>query len=135
MRENKENQHTNDYRHKETFIYTYSAKQQDEINSIKQKYVPRNENKMEHLRRLDKSAEVKGTIVSIVLGVIGTMLLGLGMCCIMVWSDVLFGVGIIVGVLGIIVIAIAYPLYTGIIKKERTKIAPMILKLAEELEN
>ena len=39
---------------KDGFRYTYSAKDQEEIRSIRQKYVPREEDKMERLRRLDR---------------------------------------------------------------------------------
>ena len=40
---------------KESFHYTYSAKQQEEIQSIRKKYLPQ-EDKMEQLRRLDLPA-------------------------------------------------------------------------------
>ena len=50
---------------KNTFEYTYSAKQQEEIAAIKKKYMPVEEDKMETLRRLDKSVERPGTILSI----------------------------------------------------------------------
>ena len=63
------------------FEYTYSAKNQKEIESIRKKYLPKEEDKMETLRRLDKSAEKPGTMAGIIVGVIGTMLLGIGMCC------------------------------------------------------
>ena len=49
----------------ETFTYTYSAKQQEEIRNIQKKYLPREEDKMEQLRRLDRSAARKGTILSV----------------------------------------------------------------------
>lgn len=45
---------------KETFEYTYSAKQQQEIENIRKKYLPKEEDKMEQLRRLDRSATKKG---------------------------------------------------------------------------
>ena len=41
---------------KDVFQYTYSAKQQEEIEAIRKKYLPPQEDKMEQLRRLDKSA-------------------------------------------------------------------------------
>ena len=47
-----------------SFHYTYSAKQQEEIQHIREKYLPKTEDKMEQLRRLDRSATKKGTIVS-----------------------------------------------------------------------
>ena len=118
---------------KETFQYTYSATQQEEIEQIRKKYLPQQEGKMEQLRRLDKSTTQKGTIISIIVGVIGTLLLGIGMCCTMVWEETWFIPGILIGLLGIAAVSIAYPLYTWITKKEREKLAPQILKLTEEL--
>lgn len=118
---------------KETFTYTYSAKQQDEVKKIREKYMPKEESKMEQLRRLDRSVTQKGTMVSIIVGVISTLILGVGMCCTMVWGDKLFVLGIIVGIIGIIGVSAAYPLYNYVTKKEREKIAPEIIRLTDEL--
>lgn len=51
---------------KETFTYTYSAVQQEEIKRIRAKYVPsaQTEDKMERLRRLDREATKPGRIAS-----------------------------------------------------------------------
>ena len=118
---------------KETFEYTYSAKQQQEIENIRKKYLPKEEDKMEQLRRLDRSATKKGTMVSIILGTVSALILGVGMCCTMVWPETLFIPGIIVGIIGIAGVADAYPIYLSITRKERKKLAPQILKLTEEL--
>lgn len=117
----------------DTFTYTYSAKQQEEIRSIREKYLPKEEDKMEQLRRLDRSATKKGTVISLLAGVMGCLVMGVGMCCTMVWMGNLFIPGIILGLIGIAFIAAAYPLYVRITKKEREKLAPQILKLTEEL--
>ena len=116
------------------FQYTYSAKEQNEIKRIKQKYLPREEiaDNMEKLRMLDKSAETPGVIVSIILGISGTLLLGVGMCCVMVWTKFLLGV--IVGIIGIITLSFAYPAYKRITKRRREIIAPEIIRLTDELE-
>ena len=112
---------------KETFEYNYSAKQQKEIKTIREKYVPKEENKMEQLRRLDASATKPGTAASIIVGVIGALLFGIGMCCTMVWMGNLFIPGIVIGVAGLLAIAAAYPVYTHITKKQREKLAPEIM--------
>ena len=117
---------------KETFSYTYSAKQQEEIKKIREKYLPKEANKMEQLRRLDESVTRKGTVFSLVVGIIGTLVLGVGMCCCLVWTD-FFAVGIVVGLVGIAIVSAAYPLYNYITKKEREKIAPEIIRLTDEL--
>ena len=117
---------------KEKFSYTYSAKQQEEVQRIRQKYIPNEESKMDRLRKLDKSVERPGMIVAITLGIIGTLLFGVGMTCTMVWTDY-FVLGIVVGVVGIALLAFCYPLYSMITGRRRKKLAPQILELSEEL--
>lgn len=120
---------------KETFHYTYSASRQQEIKSIREKYAPvtPEEDKMERLRKLDASATKPGTIVSLIVGSISTLVLGVGMCCTMVWADTLFIPGIVIGVIGITGVIAAYPLYDKITKKQREKLAPEIMRLSDEL--
>lgn len=118
---------------KNTFEYTYSAKQQEEVEAIKRKYMPVQEDKMETLRKLDKSVSQPGTIVGLLLGIVGTLIMGTGMSMVMVFDKVFFIPGIIVGILGIIILASAYPVYKKITEKQKEKIAPQILALSEEL--
>ena len=118
-----------------TFNYTYSALQQEEIKQIRDKYAPpeEKEDKMEQLRRLDKSVTKPGTIVSIIIGTIGTLIFGFGLSCTMVWTDTLLVPGIIIGIVGGAGIVAAYPLFNCITKKQREKLAPEIVKLSDEL--
>ena len=118
---------------KNSFYYTYSAKQQDEIQNIRKKYLPKEQDKMEQLRKLDRNVTKKSSGIAIVLGVVGCLLLGIGMCCTLVWMGNWFVPGVVIGIIGIAAIGVAYPLYVYNNKKEREKIAPLILKLTEEL--
>ena len=119
---------------KETFNYTYSASQQQEIKRIREKYAAptQEEDKMERLRKLDESVTRPGTIVSLIVGIIGALVMGTGMSCIMVWENLLIP-GVILGVIGMIGVIAAYPLYSRITKKQREKLAPEILRLSDEL--
>lgn len=117
----------------ETFTYSYSAKQQEEIKNIRKKYLPPEEDKMEQLRRLDASVTRPGTIASLAAGIIGALILGIGMCCCMVWGGGWFIPGIIIGLIGIVTLVLAYPLYVKLTEKQRKKLAPEILRLTEEL--
>lgn len=116
------------------FNYTYSAPEQNEIKKIREKYLIKDESsdKLTKLRKLDKSAEAPGKIAAITLGIIGTLLLGIGMCFVMVWTN--YVPGIIIGVLGIVILSVAYPVYKTITKIRRQIVAPEILKLTDELE-
>ena len=116
-----------------SFEYTYSAKRQKEVEEIRKKYLPPKEDKLETLRRLDRETERPGTMAAIALGITGTLLLGVGMCCTMVWKGMLFIPGIIIGILGIVIISGGYPTYKKITGDERKKVADQILELSEEL--
>ncbi len=118
---------------KEVFNYTYSAKQQTEIENIRKKYMPAEEDKLELLRRLDKSVTQKGAILSLIVGIAGALIFGTGMCCCMVWMERWFIPGIFIGIAGMIIAMLAYPLFISITKKEREKIAPEIMRLTDEL--
>lgn len=126
---------------KESFNYTYSAKEQEEIKAIRKKYAvqEQTEDKMTQLRRLDAGVYSKATTASLVIGIIGTLMMGSGMSLIMTDIGEMFGtvlaliIGISVGVVGIILVCLAYPLYNRTLKKEREKIAPEILRLTDEL--
>ena len=119
----------------EKFNYSYSAKQSAEVEKIRKKYTEptEKEDKMEKLRRLDASASKPGIITAWCLGIAGALLLGVGMCCTMVWADTLFVPGIVIGVVGIACVAAAPAVYKRITKKRRKKLAPEILRLTDEL--
>lgn len=118
----------------ESFEYTYSAPEHEEIKRIREKYLPKDEReqKLEALRRLDQSVTQKATWASVTLGTASTLVMGVGMCCCLVWTQ-LFALGIIIGVIGILGIALAYPMYRHIAEKERARVAPEILRLTQEL--
>lgn len=117
----------------EAFSYTYSAKQQAEINSIRKKYLPKEENKLERLRELDESVAQKASAAALVIGIVGALVMGLGMSCVLVWADRWLITGIIIGSIGIALVSLAYPVYNYTVKKERERIAPEIIRLSDEL--
>ncbi|MDD6142812.1 MAG: hypothetical protein PUD16_04900 [bacterium] len=117
----------------ETFSYTYSAKQQAEIQEIRKKYLPKEEDKLTQLRKLDEQPVRKACSVSLTVGIISSLILGFGMSCCMVWGGKWFVPGIMVGLIGLAGCAAAYPLYQYVVKKERRKIAPRVIALTDEL--
>ena len=116
--------------------YYYSAKENEEIKRIRDKYrePDKKETKLEQLRMLDKSVTKSVTAVSLTVGILGALILGLGMSCIMVWAEKMFVAGIIFGILGIVICALAYPIHKRKTEKKRKEIAPLILKLTDELQ-
>lgn len=128
---------------KETFRFTYSAKEQEEIKAIRKKYEVGEpaEDKMTQLRRLDSAVTQKATTVSLIFGIIGALIMGIGMSLAMTEIGETIGlnggmemlIGIVVGIIGIVFVSLAYPLYNHTLKNEREKIAPEIIRLTDEL--
>ena len=117
------------------FTFTYSARQQEEIKQIRQKYAPPQENKMDQVRRLDRRAETPPVVIALTTGIFGTLVLGAGMSAVLAGPVQWFIPGIIVGVIGLVVAGITYPLYLRMVKKYREKFAPEIMKLLDELKD
>ena len=127
----------------QTFEYTYCAKEREEIKAIRQKYAAQEqpEDKLVALRRLDAQVTEKATVVYLVLGILGALIMGSGMSLAMTDIGELLGlnaamamlVGIGVGVVGMVMAGMAYPAYNRMVKKQREKIAPEILRLTDEL--
>lgn len=117
---------------KPSFSYTYSSKQQEEVKRIRQKYLPPEADKMAQLRALDERATRPGKVAALTIGILSTLVLGVGMCCTMVWTD-FFVLGVVVGIIGLVGVGCAYPLYTLLTGREREKLAPQILQLSREL--
>lgn len=117
----------------EKYEYTYSSIEQEEVRKIREKYIPKEEDKLTRLQKLDNSATNKATMVAIIIGVISALIMGTGMSFCMVWTDTLMIPGIIIGIIGMVGIGLAYPVYNIVLKNEREKIAPEVIRLSEEL--
>ncbi len=127
------------------FQYSYSAGEQAELKRIREKYLtataPASLSAMERIRQLDESVTRKGTIIALAFGIVGTLLMGVGMSLIMTelkeilgaYRDMSLIIGIIIGLIGMIGVIVAYPLYQYITAGERKKVAPEILRLTDEL--
>ena len=133
----------NGNQNKSAFSYTYSAKEQAELKRIREKYTRPTEaaDKMERLRRLDASVTARAEAAALVLGIVGALVFGFGMSLCMTDLSVFFGLrrtaamglGIASGILGGTLVALAYPVYSFVTKRERARVAPEIIKLTDEL--
>lgn len=118
-----------------TFHYTYSASQNREVQAIREKYITKEESKLEKLQRLDRSVKLKAGITSMCFGIIGCLLFGIGMCMGLGVFGAFSALCLIPGMIGALMMIIAYPVYSLVEKKKKTEVAPTILRLSEELMN
>lgn len=115
------------------FIYQYSAARNREVESIRKKYLPREERKMDILRRLDRQVQSAGIIPALCTGIVGTLVFGIGMCF---GLDVFAGgdwLSILFCFLGTVIMIPAYFVYRYLSEKAREELSPEILRLSEEI--
>lgn len=120
------------------FTYTYSAPTENErreIEDIRRRYGGESpqESDMAKLRALDKKVKSTATAWSIVLGVIGLLIFGLGMTLTLEWSQIVWGV--VVSIVGCVPMGFAYPLYKYVFNKNKQKYGKEIVKLSDKLLN
>ena len=122
----------------ENFSYTYCAEQKREVEEIRKKYLPKEEDKMEQLRKLHSIPAHKARAVALTLGILGSLILGTGMSMVLTdmaasWGMGAMVAGILLGLVGLVLAALAYPAYNRVLQTERRRIAPQILQLTDEL--
>ena len=117
------------------FTYNYSAARNKEVESIRRKYLPEEESKLETLKQLDYKVQSAGMIESLCIGIIGALVFGIGMCFFLevfagaTWITVLFMIK------GTLLMIPAYPIYKKIARKTKAELTPEILRLSEEIMN
>ncbi len=116
-----------------TFIYQYSAQRNREVEFIRNKYLPRETRKIDTLKKLDRKVQSAGKLPALVMGVLGVLLFGIGMC---------FGLDVFAGadwcsvlfcIVGTAIMSPAYFVYRCIAKKKREELVPEILRLSDEI--
>ena len=116
-----------------SFHYTYSAPENQEVLNIRKKYLPREETKMEELMRLDRMVQSSGMIESLSAGIGGVLVFGLGMCLSMKVIGNVMWLGVLLGLIGTAGMLIAYPVYRKIFEKTKNEHTPRILELTAEI--
>ena len=119
-----------------TFVYKYSAKENKEVQEIRNKYLPREESKLEELKRLDYMVQRSGIIESLCFGIGGALVFGLGLCLAMqIIGNGIFMItlGVFLGIIGMCGMFAAYPVYRKVFSATKEKYTPRILELTAEL--
>jgi len=119
--------------HKDTFSYTYSATENREVLNIRNKYLPRQESKLEELKRLDDLVQTSGVSQGLCMGIGGCLVFGLGLCIAMEVIGHVVWLGILLGLMGVAGMLSAFPIYRRFFNKAKARYAPRILELIAEI--
>ena len=95
--------------------------------NIASEYAPKDDSKIVALKKLDKKAKLPAEIFTYSFGIIGALVLGVGMCLSM---EIL---GIIIGLIGIVMVGVNYPIYKKMLENGKKKYAYDIIRLAKEI--
>ena len=120
----------------EKFSYSYSAlteAEKKEIERIKNEYSEKDSRQLtlEQLRKLDAKVKNIPTIFALTLGVIGTLIFGLGMTFVLEWAN--FMLGVVLGAIGAVVAMLAKPLHGILYKRLKARHGKKIIELSEKL--
>ncbi len=110
------------------------------IQKIRTQYTEKEHTGLDELKKLDKKVKRPANVFAYIFGSISAIM-GAGMSLAMTDIGKIVGldsgmamlVGIVIGVIGIVLVCLAYPLYNSTLKKERKTIAPEIIRLTDEL--
>lgn len=107
------------------------------IENIKKSYESETpaKTKLAELKELDKKVKTPVRVFAYVFGIIGALVLGTGMCLAMKVIGDLMILGIIIGIVGIAMVSVCYPIYQRLLDSRKAKYKDAIIAKSNELLN
>ena len=115
--------------------------QQFMAQKIRTQYIEKEPSELDALRKLDAKVKRPANVFAYTFGSVSAIIMGAGMSLVMTDIGAVVGiantmaVGITVGVVGMLLAIINYPIYKGILNSRKKKYGSEILKLSEKLMN
>lgn len=109
------------------------------VQKIRTQYTEKENTKLDELKALDLKVKKPATVFSIVFGIIGALVMGAGMSLVMTDIGEVLGMastmvpGIIIGIVGMIIALINYPVYKKMLDSRRKKYAKQIIALSDSI--
>lgn len=109
------------------------------IEKIRASYTTQKTDSLYQLKQLDKKVKRPVRIFSYVFGSLSSLVLGTGMCFAMKVIGAtlphVMSLGIAIGLVGIFLVSINYPIYKGILNARKKKYSNRIIELSDALLN
>lgn len=109
------------------------------VEKIRTKYVEKKDSSLDELRKLDKKVKIPAEVFAYIFGSVSALIMGAGMSFVMTDVASLLGLGdmtvpgIAVGVVGMVLAIVNYPIYKGILSSRKNKYADKILALSNKI--
>ncbi len=108
---------------------------------IRTQYMEKQLTELDELRKLDKKVKLPANIFAYIFGSISAIIMGIGMSLVMTDIGAVVGIaspmpsGIVIGIVGLILAAVNYPIYKGILGSRKKKYASKIVQISEKIIN
>lgn len=108
---------------------------------IRAQYTEKQYTQLDTLKKLDKKVKKPANVFAYVFGCIAAVVMGSGMSLVMTDIGETIGVaspmvpGIIIGIVGMIMAIINYPIYKKLLASRRNKYSAEIMKLSDDILN
>ena len=116
--------------------------QQFVAQKIRTQYMEKESTELDALRELDAKVKRPASVFAYVFGSISAIIMGAGMSLIMTDIAEIIGLavdpmlpGIVIGVVGMVMALLNYPMYKGILGSRKKKYGAEILKLSDKIMN
>lgn len=109
------------------------------VQKIRTQYTEKEHTQLDTLKELDAKVKRPANVFTYIFGGISAIIMGGGMSLVMTDIGATVGIsnamvpGIIIGVVGMLMAIINYPIYKGILNSRKNKYADQIMKLSEKL--
>ncbi len=109
------------------------------IQKIRTQYTEKNTTELDELRRLDAKVKRPANVFAYTFGVISSLVMGSGMSLVMTDIGATVGVadpmvpGIVIGVVGLVMALVNYPIYKSILSSRKKKYAGQIVRLSDKI--
>ena len=110
------------------------------VNKIRSQYIQNDKKELKELVNLDKKVKLRPSILAYVLGTIGALIMGFGMSLTMTNIGSTLGIkntmliGTILGIIGIVICVINYPINNKYLEVRKAKFSTEILRLTDKLQ-
>ena len=109
------------------------------VEKIRTKYVEKKDGSLDELRKLDRKVKAPAEVFAYIFGSISALIMGAGMSLVMTDVANMLGLGdmtvhgIAVGVVGMVLAIVNYPIYKCILSSRKNKYADKILALSNKI--
>ena len=109
------------------------------VEKIRTKYVEKKDSSLDELRKLDKKVKTPAEVFAYIFGSISALIMGAGMSLVMTDVASLLGLGdmtvpgIAVGVVGMVLAIVNYPIYKGILNSRKKKYSEQVIALSNKI--